>query len=61
MKLLLDENLSRRIVPFLQAFYPGRIALSDGTVRVVLAGIRLTSVQKRTVLVNPIWLAATEV
>lgn len=23
MKLLLDENLSRRIVPFLQAFYPG--------------------------------------
>ena len=23
MKLLLDENLSRRIVPFLQADYPG--------------------------------------
>lgn len=23
MKLLLDENLSRRIVPFLQAVYPG--------------------------------------
>ena len=23
MKLLLDENLSRRIVPFLQATYPG--------------------------------------
>lgn len=23
MKLLLDENLSRRIVPFLQALYPG--------------------------------------
>lgn len=23
MKLLLDENLSRRLVPFLQAAYPG--------------------------------------
>jgi predicted nuclease of predicted toxin-antitoxin system len=32
MKLLLDENLSRRLVPFLQDAYPG-------TTQVVLAGL----------------------
>ena len=32
MKLLLDENLSRRLVPFLQAAYPG-------TTQVVLIGL----------------------
>jgi len=26
MKLLLDENLSRRLVPFLQEDYPGHFA-----------------------------------
>ncbi len=32
MKLLLDENLSRRLVPFLQSAYPG-------STQVVLAGL----------------------
>ena len=36
MKLLLDENLSRRLVPFLQHDYPG----SD---QVVLLGMELAS------------------
>ncbi|MFT3754790.1 MAG: DUF5615 family PIN-like protein [Pseudoxanthomonas sp.] len=36
MKLLLDENLSRRIVPFLQAVYPG-------SSQVVLAGLESAS------------------
>jgi hypothetical protein len=34
MKLLLDENLSRRIVPFLQSDFPG-------TTQVALEGIEL--------------------
>ena len=33
MKLLLDENLSRRLVPFLQNAYPG-------TSQVVLLGVK---------------------
>ena len=36
MKLLLDENLSRRLVPFLQAEYPG-------TSQVVLEGLERAS------------------
>lgn len=36
MKLLLDENLSRRIVPFLQSAYPG-------TSQVVLLGMESAS------------------
>ncbi|MBA3596291.1 MAG: DUF5615 family PIN-like protein [Methylibium sp.] len=36
MKLLLDENLSRRIVPALQAAYPG-------TSQVVLEGLQQAS------------------
>ena len=36
MKLLLDENLSRRIVPFLQADYPG-------SAQVALLGMERTS------------------
>ena len=36
MKLLLDENLSRRIVPFLQAAFPG-------STQVVLAGLESAS------------------
>lgn len=35
MKLLLDENLSRKIVPFLQALYPG-------SSQVVLEGLERT-------------------
>ena len=35
MKLLLDENLSRRIVPFLQASYPG-------STQVVMVGLERT-------------------
>ena len=36
MKLLLDENLSRRLVPFLQHAYPG-------TSQVVLLGLESAS------------------
>ena len=36
MKLLLDENLSRRIAPFLQATFPG-------TSQVVLLGLESAS------------------
>ena len=36
MKLLLDENLSRRVVPFLQTAYPG-------STQVALAGMERAS------------------